>query len=167
MPLIKEILDDARDPLARREIVRGIEKLYVARGGKLVGPGSTTPQVKKALALMREAGQITPVGHRHYIAANSSDASGVVDVETDDESDADNEIEDNDEIEPTIKILSEIGEGAEKVYVYFFERDRELAAYRKEDFWLPARLDPQKQMFLAASLVKELLLRCTPIQSSV
>lgn len=133
-PLIKEVLDNSTSPLNRGAIVGRIETLHAARGGKVAGPGSTADQVKKALANMREAGQIMQVGYRHYTAANSDGAAEAVDVEADDEVDSDNEIEDTEELEPTIKILSEIGDGAEKVYVYFFERDRELAAYRNEDF---------------------------------
>lgn len=133
IPLIKEVLNNTTAPLSRAEIVNRIERLHVSRGGRLDRPGSTMGQVKRALGHMREAGQVTPVGHGHYISADSSSAAGVVDTEADDE--GDDEVEENEESDSKIKVLDEIGSGADKVYVYFFERDRELARYRNEDFW--------------------------------
>lgn len=146
-PFIKEILANAKGKqLDRQTIIRRVDDMHVARGGKRMGSKLTETKVKKGLDNLLEVRAIQRHGDGYYSCAASVSAPELADAgadRADHESESDSEIEDTNELKLTIKPEREIGEGAEQLYVYFSEAERKLANFEKRDSW-PCKIGQTK-----------------------
>lgn len=146
-PLIQEVLV-GMEPLNRAEICKRIAMLHLARGGTLTE--GLPLKVKKALADLKNTKKILGVGDRHYIVTDHNQSDNMLhvleDVDQNDTIDNDSDIDEELVSESSVTISSassvvslqaesEIGDGLEKVYVYFFANDRALSYFEKRDYW--------------------------------
>lgn len=135
VPLIREVLTNEK-PLKRNEICERVIKLHLDRGG--APTGSLTPKIKRALETLKENREIESVAFGCYVAANLSYNDLAIDVEIDEnvsEIDA-MSLEESITVAPASLVpMDEVGEGPQKVYVYFFENDRDLAHFKGQNYW--------------------------------
>ena len=135
VPLIREFLVNEK-PLKRNEICERVIKLHLDRGG--APTDGLTLKIKRALETLKESREIESVAFGRYIAVNLNHDDIKIDVEVNEntsEIDLTGLSEGISVASASLVPLDEIGEGPQKVYVYFFENDRDLAQFRGQNYW--------------------------------
>ena len=139
VPLIREVLANQR-PLKRIEICKLIIQLHLDRGG--APTDGLNAKIKRALEMLKENREIESVAFGRYIATNLNLQEMTQDADAD--ADADDSIsefdltidnESSSSAPASLVALDEIGQGPQKVYVYFFENDRDLAQLQGKNAW--------------------------------
>jgi hypothetical protein len=129
--VLEEILP-TKDQWKRSDIDAEVERIHFGKGG-LKGTQSVQRVVKQALRKLVGAGMIEKTVYGHWRWVDRSKSAPVADeipsipVPLLD----DGEVDDDDEI----IIEKEIGDGPERVYVYFNPNDRKLAEFEKRNKW--------------------------------
>lgn len=132
MLLVKELLADGR-PLHRAVLADRAADLHRARGGK--SGGNTVNRVKKALALLRETGEVVNVNHGNWRLSGNGELGVRVAGNNEERFVSEEASHDGDLKSFRLMVEREVGTGSEAVYVYYYERDKRLAGYENRSTW--------------------------------
>ena len=134
-PIIRSLVEEVfreRPQWKSRELVDRIAQLHRQRGGA-VPPEPALP-VRRVLQDLRDEGLVVAPGHGWW-RWNGDGAAGTTTVENESNEQvpaADELIAD---LQPSLHIEKELGNGSECIYLYFNPNDRRLAELEGRDSW--------------------------------